>query len=327
MRFFPLRIVAVLAILYLTLTGVCFAQIDSEKETSVVVISDLNDAYGSTDYGKDLEKALEFIRLTRPDLVLCAGDMVAGQHKKLSEHQLLAMWQSFEKNILTELNRLNIPFAFTLGNHDGANSPNFRNERKIAVDFWNNNLPNLRFIDSNQFPHYYSFMLNGVFYVSIDASTSRIESTQIEWLKNQLGSERSKSAKIRIVFGHLPLYAISQGRNTPGNVIGNADHLFNLLNENSVNLYISGHHHAFYISQKNELLMLSAGALGGGPKKLIGSENPPVKSLSVLKLTPNSRTIKFFNYDVGKGMKPIKASELPTGISGFNGVSKLYRFD
>ena len=47
--------------------------------TRLVLVSDLNSAYGSTTYIAEVHRGVALIPSLRPDLVICAGDMVAGQ--------------------------------------------------------------------------------------------------------------------------------------------------------------------------------------------------------------------------------------------------------
>ena len=61
----------------------------------------------------------------QPDLVLCSGDMIAGQKPSLTPTQIRAMWQSFDRNIAQPIRNLNIPFGFTIGNHDGSGAVAF----------------------------------------------------------------------------------------------------------------------------------------------------------------------------------------------------------
>src|SRR5690606_31969715 len=49
------------------------------KPLRIMVISDLNDSYGSTSYSKEVAAAIQKIPDIKPDIILCGGDMVAGQ--------------------------------------------------------------------------------------------------------------------------------------------------------------------------------------------------------------------------------------------------------
>ena len=55
-------------------------------DVRLVVISDLNGAYGSTDYNPEVDKAISLLPFWQPDMVVCSGDMVAGQKPTLSDN-------------------------------------------------------------------------------------------------------------------------------------------------------------------------------------------------------------------------------------------------
>ena len=86
----------------------------------LVIISDLNSRYGSTTYESQVETTIPLISEWHPDLVLCAGDMVAGQKLSLTEENIQAMWNSFDRYIAQPLRQTKQPFAITIGNHDAS---------------------------------------------------------------------------------------------------------------------------------------------------------------------------------------------------------------
>ena len=47
------------------------------KDFRIVVISDLNSQYGSTEYEPEVGNAIALMTQWQPDLVLCGGDMIA----------------------------------------------------------------------------------------------------------------------------------------------------------------------------------------------------------------------------------------------------------
>jgi len=294
------------------------------RDFTAVVVSDLNESYGSTEYSSQVGIVLDYIASLSPDLVLCAGDMVAGQKQNLGEPCLRSMWQAFDAKILQRLQILQIPFAFTFGNHDGSSSANFAHERKIAREFWGKNRPDLCYVDETEYPDCYSFVCADVFFAVIDASAARIEPAHKDWLASQLGSQTAQKARLRVVVGHLPMYALAQGRNQAGDVVSDADALFEVLEKNGADYYISGHHHAFYQSRKGRVRMISAGALGGGPRKLLGSEAPARKTVTTLHLPANGSEFKIITHSVTDGMNLLNTYELPDRLNGFNGISQLY---
>ena len=181
-------------------------------DVRIVVISDLNSQYGSTTYEKEVDQAIAFIPDWQPDLVLCGGDMVAGQKNSLSSEQISAMWEGFDQHIAAPLRRAKIPLGFTIGNHDGSGAivqgkMRFQKDRDLAASYWNNprHHPGLTFVDKAKFPFYYSFSQNNIFYLVWDASTDRLSEEQLSWVEKSLARNPAQSAKMRIAIGHLPL--------------------------------------------------------------------------------------------------------------------------
>ncbi len=72
----------------------------SRGDLRVVVVSDLNGAYGSTAYEPEVHRTVRLIReVWRPDLVLAAGDLVAGQRPALTDGNVRAMWAAFDSSV------------------------------------------------------------------------------------------------------------------------------------------------------------------------------------------------------------------------------------
>ncbi|XTZ11990.1 MAG: metallophosphoesterase family protein, partial [cyanobacterium endosymbiont of Rhopalodia inflata] len=170
-------------------------------DARIIVISDLNSEYGSTTYESEVKQAITLIPGWKPNLILCGGDMIAGQKKSLAKTQIQAMWSAFDANISNPLRHFNIPFGFTIGNHDGSGAIyqgkyTFASERELASNYWNQptHNPGLNFIDRVNFPFYYSFMQNDVFYLVLDASTYIISSEQLTWIKKSLASSIAQKA-------------------------------------------------------------------------------------------------------------------------------------
>lgn len=294
-------------------------------DVRIVVISDLNSQYGSTTYEKEVDQAIAFIPDWQPDLVLCGGDMVAGQKNSLSSDQISAMWKGFDQHIAAPLRRAKIPLGFTIGNHDGSGAivqgkMRFQKDRDLASQYWNqpNHNPGLTFVDKANFPFYYSFSQNNIFYLVWDASTDRLSEEQLSWVEKSLASNPAQSAKMRIAMGHLPLYAVAIGRNTAGNVLANPDKLRTLLEKYHVHTYISGHHHAYFPGKRGELELLQTGALGSGPRKLINSQQQPFKTLTVVDINLNSESTIYTTYNMNN-LSVVDSQTLPRIVVGYNG--------
>jgi hypothetical protein len=300
-------------------------------DVRIVVISDLNSQYGSITYEPEVDRAIALIPNWQPNLVLCGGDMIAGQKRSLSESQIKAMWAAFDRHIATPLRNSGIPFGFTIGNHDGSGALVqdkliFHNERELAAAYWNQSQhdPGLSFVDRDNFPFYYTFSQDEIFYLVWDASTQIISPQQLAWVKQSLASERARRASMRIVIGHLPLYAVAVGRDKPGEYLDNAEKLRSLLERYQVHTYISGHHHAYYPGKKGRLELLHTGALGSGPRQLLNSDLPPRKTLTIVDIFLASATTVYTSYDM-ETLEIISDRSLPEIIFAPNG--KVFRRD
>ncbi|YAI81832.1 MAG: metallophosphoesterase family protein [cyanobacterium endosymbiont of Rhopalodia sterrenbergii] len=289
-------------------------------DTRIVVISDLNSQYGSTTYESEVKQAITLIPGWKPSLVLCGGDMIAGQKSSLTKTQIQDMWSAFDANISNPLRHFNIPFGFTMGNHDGSGAIHqgkytFAFERELALNYWNKTThnPGLNFIDRVNFPFYYSFIQNDVFYLVLDASTHIIPFKQLTWIEKNLASSIAQKAKLRLVIGHLPLYPIAVGRNNVGNFLSDGETLQSVLERYKVHTYISGHHHAYYPGKKGRLELLHLGVLGAGPRKLLNSNIISSKTLTVVDIALNSQTTNYTTYDM-KTLEVIDIKTLPKFI-------------
>ncbi|MEL6471457.1 MAG: metallophosphoesterase, partial [Cyanobacteria bacterium J06623_4] len=139
-----------------------------------VVISDLNSAYGSTDYRREVIEGVTLLPDWQPDMVICAGDMVAGQSINLSVAEIEAMWTAFDEKVLSHIRAAGLPFALTVGNHDASSYQNENGEflyildRQATTKFWEGHQTDtdLTFIEASGFPYYYSFKQNNIFFLT-----------------------------------------------------------------------------------------------------------------------------------------------------------------
>jgi hypothetical protein len=60
-------------------------------DVRIAVISDLNSQYGSTTYEREVLLAVKYLPDWQPDIVICSGDMVAGQYPSLTEPEIRAL--------------------------------------------------------------------------------------------------------------------------------------------------------------------------------------------------------------------------------------------
>jgi 3',5'-cyclic AMP phosphodiesterase CpdA len=295
-------------------------------DVRLAVISDLNSQYGATDYQAEVIKAISLLPEWKPDIVLCGGDMVAGQSPSLSEIEIKAMWAAFDRNIAAPLRQAKLPFGFTIGNHDASGALAisgkflYANERKLATAYWQNpkHDPGLQFVDRTGFPFYYTFQHNQIFYLIWDASSNLIPQAQLAWAERALASQTAQDAKLRIAIGHLPLYAVAVGRDDPGEVLANTKQLQGLLERYQVHTYISGHDHAYYPAHQGKLELLHTGALGGGPRPWLNSNLAPEKTLTIVDVNLTSASTVYTTYNMAT-LTVFDQKKLPRLIVGPSG--------
>ncbi|AFY58949.1 putative phosphohydrolase [Rivularia sp. PCC 7116] len=297
-------------------------------DVRLVAISDLNSAYGSTDYDPEVDKGINLLPFWEPDMVVCSGDMVAGQKTSLTEAQIKAMWAAFDEHVAAPLRQANIPFGFTIGNHDASGAKGeegefkFQEERDLASEYWKNpqHNPGVEFIDKSQFPFFYTFKHKDIFFMAWDGSTHRIPPDKLAWVEKALASPEAQQAKMRILLSHLPLYAVAEGRNKFGAVMADADELREMLEKYNVHTYISGHQHAYYPGHRGKLQLLHMGLMGSGPRPLIGTEARSAKAITVVDINFNSPELTTYTtYDM-KTLELIEYKQLPRFLTGHNGI-------
>jgi predicted MPP superfamily phosphohydrolase len=297
------------------------------KNLKILVLSDLNDGYGATTYSQEVLDVVDRIAELKPDLILCGGDMVAGQKKTLTREDLEAMWAGFDRFVLQPIKTAAVPFGFTMGNHDA--SPGYALDREVSALFWNDHKRdvNLTFIDSSHFPYYYSYLKNNVLIISWDASSAQIPNEIKSWMKEQLNSSLAIKTRFKIVLGHLPLYALVESKNKPGEVLEQADETLSFLKENGVDLYLSGHQHVYYPAQKESVMLYHSGCLGGGPRSLLGDDQVPYKAYGLIEIPKKINKKQDIKISGIKAVdhQEIELHKLPVQVSGFNGT--LNRID
>ncbi len=251
----------------------------SAKPLTVVVISDMNGSYGSTDYAPRISRAIDWIIETQPDLVISTGDMVAGQRiPLLTDAHVRRMWTAFHETVSEPLERAGIPLAVTPGNHDASGYDRFVSERRIFEEQWTSRKPTLKFLDDGSYPFFYIFEMEGVRFASLDATTlGPLRGDQHERLK--LAFSDSDTA---ITFSHLPLFPFAIDREKE---IISDPVLESIYHDLGVDLHLSGHHHAFWPGYKDGVAYVSQACLGGGPRPLIGTKERTPHGLTILKIS------------------------------------------
>ena len=279
----------------------------------VVVISDLNESYGSVRYSGHVTQAVARIIELQPALVINTGDMVAGQRLQpsLTRNEIESMWDAFHHSVTGPLTNSGIPMAVTPGNHDASSGARFRLEREIFRQQWNARRPAVEFVDGADYPFSYAFSVGPVLFVSLDATfVGPLSGRERNWLRAVL-RRHGPHFTHRIVFSHVPLWPVAVGRER--DFLGD-EKLEDVLREGRVDLYLSGHHHAYYPGAKDGVRYVSQACLGAAPRALIGTTAHSERAITVLDI-PREGPIAVEAYRAPDYSVRIRRQELPSQVS------------
>jgi 3',5'-cyclic AMP phosphodiesterase CpdA len=266
-----------------TVAGAAFPALAQGGGLRIAVISDLNGSYGSTDYGADVDSAVAHIVELAPDLVICTGDMVAGQKTgpHLTEPEVAAMWTAFHAQVSDPIAAAGVPMLVTPGNHDASAYPGFELERRLFDETWTRRAPEVVLLDGERYPFRYAASFGEVLFLGLDVTVpGPLVAEEMDWIA-QILREESARHRATIVFGHLPIWPVSEGRERE--VIADPD-FRDLLAANGVAAYLCGHHHAFLDSTKGGLRQIAQPCLGGGPRRLLGAAAPSSRGFTQLSV-------------------------------------------
>ncbi|AFY02129.1 metallophosphoesterase family protein [Bdellovibrio bacteriovorus] len=283
---------------------------DSAKSLKIHAFADMNIDTSGT-YASATISIVKSMIARQPAAILGVGDYIDGEKKSLSDSTYVNMWNQFSKKVLSFMRDANIPFLPTPGNHDAY----YAQERRLYDSFWGNNKPNVEYVDDDNFPFYYSFIKEDVFFVSLDdANYSKLSNrtAQLAWLKEQLSSARAKGARARVVYGHIPLYSIVSSKANSSTVYENgvlagerrtagSNTLEAILLSHNVDLVIFGHSHGFYSGHYTypdgkKLQVVSMPCAGSSPRYLVGtSTRTPQGYVELVFSETNQLTIRYYN--------------------------------
>lgn len=286
----------------------------------VVVFGDFNGPYGSVGYGGDVQRVMRSLPGWQPDLVLLTGDLVAGQDSRLPDGRFAEMWQAFDTQVAQPLRLAEIPYAAALGNHDASSlrhdgGYSYARERSAAQEYWlGNRSSGLVPASLDGYPFNWSFGIGDLFVIVWDASSSQISQEQLSWLLQQLASPEAARASRRWLVGHLPLFGISEGRATAGEVLGGGAELALQLAGAGLDTYVSGHQGAWYPGSHAGLELLMSGGIGG--RRLIAGQAPVRSTVTVADLLPDG--VSYLTVDVQTG-ELVDPQELPDHLDAYGG--------
>ncbi|MEE2000320.1 metallophosphoesterase [Alkalimonas sp. MEB108] len=290
----------------------------SEQNTAlrIALMGDINGRYGSTEYPLLSQQWLQLTLERQPQLILSIGDVIAGQKKELSSHQVNRMWYAFEQYMLHPIQQQGGVWLPVIGNHDGSRALSplghylFAMERQQAEQFWQRHRPqssDLQLLDDSHYPFYYSLLWHDIAIVVIDASGATLSTAEQNWLTATLNASVVQDARFRLVVGHLPLVAVAEGRMQPGERLEQTEFLLDVMQTTKVDWYISGHQHAFYKAKLGHLGLLMA---GGVPARRLLSASAPRHVMTMLHI---GQEIRFKHWDL-EHQQPFSLDELPPFI-------------
>ena len=283
----------------------------------LAVIADMNDSYGSTTYSQEVVDTIDSIIASKPDLVINLGDMVAGQKAKLNYR---AMWCAFHETVTKRLEDAGIPMAQVPGNHDASAYSAYAKEREIYIDEWNQHKSDLRYISDEHYPLYYSFEMKGFYFIALDLTTLEpMDDEQFEWFKAQLAANPTNRGAI--VFSHVPLHGVSSIK--PREIVRD-ERIAPLLREHRVQLFLTGHQHAYFPARVGPTMYMHSGAQGGGPRSVRQNAGVMPKTFSYINLYQKHEPYPE-TYTIEGGFEPFQYYKLPTWLIFPNYI--LTRFD
>ncbi|HMO25625.1 MAG TPA: metallophosphoesterase [Tepidisphaeraceae bacterium] len=249
-----------------------------------VVISDLNSAYGSTEYNEHVHALVRrIIEEIKPSIVVSAGDLVAGQKRELTEENLHAMWRAFDEVVVTPLEAAGIGFFPVPGNHDASGYPAFAREVAIYRDHWTRRARprGAHFLNTEDYPSKYSFTAGGGLFVALDITTlDPLPESMWAFLDEELRRDHS----LKFCFSHIPPYPVTIGRERETIPSPDDDRARDLMLEHGVTVWFTAHHHGYFKGHNRRLNLVALNCAGNGPRRLIGTESPQRQSVVVVDL-------------------------------------------
>ncbi len=233
----------------------------------IAVISDVNNSYGSTTYLPTVNTAVQDIIRRKANIVLSPGDLIAGQKPGLD---YAAMWRAFHFNIGDVFFDNDIEFIWAPGNHDCSAYEGFENERVECRKAWASRLPKAELLPGSDFPFHYAVIIRDILIVALDATRPfAMGESQLDWLESTLRAH--KDVRASIVLGHMPLEPVRYAQYWE---VAGSPRLIQILKDEGVTFYISGHHHVFYPGHLGELRTIFMPALGANPRTFSNQDNP-----------------------------------------------------
>ncbi len=279
---------------------------------SIALISDLNGRYGSISYHARVSGAVDTIAGLNPLLVISTGDMVAGQASHLNSEALSTMWQSFSQTVADPLMKAGIPLLVSVGNHDGSAYPEFALDREHFAEYWRTRTNGVNILPGSDWPRRYAARQGPFLLVAFDGTRSGPLPAGERRFVGRMLERHGSEAIATVVFSHLPLWPVARGRE---HEIIDDPELLGLMHRHGVDVYASGHHHAYYAGvDEAGMVHVSVGALGGNVRAHSGRAGKSSHSFAILVLEDGGIRIAA-RAAPGFGTE-ISAEDLPATLHG-----------
>lgn len=148
-------------------------------------------------------------------------------------------------HFLIDIKQLKAPVLTNIGNHDLYKD----SDESVYTKMFGNS--------------YYSFTEKNSYFIVLDDAKSDVNSTQMDWLKNEL--KKSQNYKYRFVFMHIPLYDPRYNSTGEGLSLGNsttAKTLNCLFDQYNVTLIFTSHIHGYFKGLWGKTPFITTGGAG-----------------------------------------------------------------
>ncbi|MEB3286661.1 MAG: metallophosphoesterase [Vampirovibrionales bacterium] len=240
-----------------------------EKTDAIKRFAVIGDAGTGEDGQFDIAQGLQREFQRQPFAsTLVLGDNAYPKYQDAS--QLEAVFDRCIGTPYMPLKEQGIRFFPVLGNHD-VDKQDFGGLNQLK--YWSR--LNDIFSNEAQVPRYYSQRLGNTEIFALDATVFfpyygdsynknpqfAVEQAarQLQWLDQALGQS---DARFKVVYGHYPIYSVTEGKEPPGFVAQWRQLIEPLLNKHGVDVYLAGHNHDYEKAEVNGVHYFVSGAGG-----------------------------------------------------------------
>lgn len=249
-----------LLILSLLSFNILFSQ---SNDFTFIFMSDIH-YHDKNDAPTAFNMVIDTINSMEPDLVLVGGDIIYDVMRQTAQEA-----EELSKSFLKEIERLEAPIYYAIGNHEHFALYN----RSVDEE---HPLFGKRYYEEYFGERYYSFEHKGWHFITLDNMEvndrkyiGKVDSIQMQWLKNDIQCVPD-SAPI-VLMAHVPLittlsqyYGGGTKANTNRLATENANDVLKLFKNKNLKLVLQGHVHYFEaLNVLNKTMFISAPSVSG----------------------------------------------------------------